>query len=200
MEAALCRLNPALVVAGFELAYERRRVGFRTTLPLQPRGGLLPDEIQTYFRITVKTAADFLPTLSRIASGIGKPQNVLSDAQSDLAGGNSGGVRAHSGPTSLAAITTGCLHFENVMSQPDVHQTFLAAIESAYQTLDSNFDELYSARHGAEESRSFAACTPRPRDAYWRGVATKLCDDNSVVRAVYEDLNRANQELRDATA
>jgi len=91
MEAALCRLNPALVVAGFELAYERRRVGFRTTLPLQPRGGLLPDEIQTYFRITVKTAADFLPTLSRIASGIGKPQNVLSDAQSDLAGGNSGG-------------------------------------------------------------------------------------------------------------
>lgn len=91
MEVALCRLNPALVVAGFELAYERRRVGFRTTLPLQPRGGLLPDEIQTYFRITVKTAADFLPTLSRIASGIGKPQNVLSDAQSDLAGGNSGG-------------------------------------------------------------------------------------------------------------
>lgn len=91
MESALCRLNPALVVAGFEIAYERRRVGFRTTLPLQPRGGLLPDEIQTCFRITVKTAADFLPTLSRIASGIGKPQNVLSDAQSDLAGGNRGG-------------------------------------------------------------------------------------------------------------
>lgn len=37
MEAALCRLNPALVVAGFEIAYEHRRVGFRTTLPLQPR-------------------------------------------------------------------------------------------------------------------------------------------------------------------
>lgn len=90
MEAALCRLNPALVVAGFEIAYEHRRIGFRTTLPLQPRGGVLPEEIQTYFRITVKTAADFLPTLSRIATGLGSPQTVLADAQADLAAGRTG--------------------------------------------------------------------------------------------------------------
>lgn len=96
MESALCRLNPALVVAGFEIAYERRRVGFRTTLPLQPRGGILPDEIQTYFRITVKTAADFLPTLSRVAAGLGNPHNVLEDAQTDLAAGRNG-----SGPGAL---------------------------------------------------------------------------------------------------
>jgi hypothetical protein len=96
LESALCRLNPALVVAGFEIAYERRRVGFRTTLPLQPRGGILPDEIQTYFRITVKTAADFLPTLSRVAAGLGNPHNVLEDAQTDLAAGRNG-----SGPGAL---------------------------------------------------------------------------------------------------
>lgn len=94
METALCRLNPALVVAGFEIAYERRRVGFRTTLPLQPRGGLLPEEIQTYFRIVVKTAADFLPTLGRIALGLGNPLSVLEDAQADLAGGQAGGPGA----------------------------------------------------------------------------------------------------------
>ena len=73
-----------------------RSVGFRTTLPLQPRGGVLPEEIQTYFRITVKTAADFLPTLSRIATGLGSPHNVLTDAQADLSAAQTG-----SGPGAL---------------------------------------------------------------------------------------------------
>lgn len=85
LEAAICRLNPALVVSGFELAYDQRRVGFRTTLPFMPRGELTADEIQAYFRVTVKTAADFLPTLSRIAQGLSSPQNVLTDAQADMA-------------------------------------------------------------------------------------------------------------------
>lgn len=85
LEAAICRLNPALVVAGFELAYDQRRVGFRTTLPFMPRGGLSAEEIQAYFRVTVKTAADFLPTLQRIAQGLASPQNVLTDAQADMA-------------------------------------------------------------------------------------------------------------------
>ncbi len=84
------------------------------------------------------------------------------------------------------------------MPQPDVHQTFLAAIESAYQTLDLNFDDLYAACHSHEEKSQLRSLHAAARDAYWRGVATKLCDDNSVVRAVYDDLNRANQELRDA--
>lgn len=84
------------------------------------------------------------------------------------------------------------------MSQPDVHQTFLAAIESAYQVLDNNFDDLYAACHSGEEKSQLRNLHAAARDAYWRGVATRLCDDNSVVRAVYDDLNRANQELRDS--
>lgn len=81
---AVTRLNPALAIAGFELSYERRRLAFRTTLPLMPRGGLLPAEIQTYFRITVKTAADFVPTFGRIASGHSAPETIIADAQRDL--------------------------------------------------------------------------------------------------------------------
>ncbi len=84
------------------------------------------------------------------------------------------------------------------MSLPDTHQSFLAAIESAYQTLDTHFDELYAACQTSEDRSHLRALHAAARDAYWRGVATKLCDDNSVVRAVYSDLNRANQELRDS--
>lgn len=84
MAVALSRLNPALAISGFELSYERRRVVFRTTLPLMPRGGLLPGEIQMYFRITVKTAADFLPTLSRVAAGQASPDTIVADATRDL--------------------------------------------------------------------------------------------------------------------
>ena len=84
MAAAVTRLNPALAIAGFELSYERRRIAFRTTLPLMPRGGLLPAEIQMYFRITVKTAADFLPTFGRVASGQAQPDSIVADATRDM--------------------------------------------------------------------------------------------------------------------
>lgn len=84
MEAAICRLNPVLLLAGFELSYETRHIGFRTTLPLEPRGGLCASEIQAYFRVTVKTAADFVRTLQRIADGEADPHDVLALAEADL--------------------------------------------------------------------------------------------------------------------
>lgn len=101
LEAAICRLNPALVVSGFELAYEQRRIGFRTTLPFMPRGGLTAEEIQAFFRVTVKTAADFLPTLSRIAQGLASPENVLADAQADMAQRQGASGNGAQGPGSL---------------------------------------------------------------------------------------------------
>jgi len=85
MDAAVARLNPVLIIAGFEISHELRRVAFRSTLPLLPRGGLAPGEIQTYFRVAVKTAADFMPTLMRIAAGQAEPTTIVADAKRDFA-------------------------------------------------------------------------------------------------------------------
>jgi hypothetical protein len=67
------------------------------------------------------------------------------------------------------------------MSQTDIHQTFLAAIESAYQVLDSNFDDLFAACRSSDEKAQLRSLHAAARDSYWRGVATRLCDDNSTV-------------------
>lgn len=84
VESALARLNAVLVVAGFELSHETRRLAYRATLPLFPRGGLLSSEIQAYFRMAVKTASDFLPTFARIAEGQAGPETVVDEAKRDM--------------------------------------------------------------------------------------------------------------------
>ena len=84
IESALARLNAVLVVAGFELSHETRRLAYRASLPLFPRGGLLSSEIQAYFRMAVKTASDFLPTFARIAEGQAGPDTVVDEAKRDM--------------------------------------------------------------------------------------------------------------------
>lgn len=85
VETAVCRLNPMLLLPGFEIEYNTRRVGYRTVLSLLPRGGVLAAEVQAYFRVTVKTAADFFPVLARVADGLADPLQVVRDAQAELA-------------------------------------------------------------------------------------------------------------------
>lgn len=68
MESAICRLNFSSILVGcLVFAAKVRRVFFRATLPILPRGELLPEEIRAYFRLCVNTAAEFLPELRALA-------------------------------------------------------------------------------------------------------------------------------------
>lgn len=87
MESAIARLNHALALPGFDLNHEYRMLTYRQILPIYPRGYVHPAEIQAMFRVTVKTAADFLPTLARILRGEGKLENIVADAQRDAEAG-----------------------------------------------------------------------------------------------------------------
>ena len=83
VESAIARLNHALALPGFDLNHEYRLLTYRQVLPIYPRGYVHPAEIQAMFRVTVKTAADFLPTLARVLRGEGTLGNIVADAQRD---------------------------------------------------------------------------------------------------------------------
>lgn len=83
VESAIARLNHALALPGFDLNHEYRLLTYRQVLPIYPRGYVHPAEIQAMFRVTVKTASDFLPTLARILRGEGTLANIVADAQRD---------------------------------------------------------------------------------------------------------------------
>ena len=83
VESAIARLNHALALPGFDLNHEYRLLTYRQVLPIYPRGYVHPGEIQAMFRVTVKTASDFLPTLARILRGEGTLGNIVADAQRD---------------------------------------------------------------------------------------------------------------------
>lgn len=83
VESAIARLNHALALPGFDLNHDYRLLTYRQVLPIYPRGYVHPAEIQAMFRVTVKTAADFLPTLARVLRGEGTLGNIVADAQRD---------------------------------------------------------------------------------------------------------------------
>ena len=83
VESAIARLNHALALPGFDLNHEYRLLTYRQVLPIYPRGYVHPAEIQAMFRVTVKTASDFLPTLARVLRGEGTLGNIVADAQRD---------------------------------------------------------------------------------------------------------------------
>ena len=78
---ALTRLNHALAIPGFDLNHEHGLIAYRLYLPIYPRGSVRPNEVQAMFRLTVKTAADFFPTLRRIVAGEIKPEDVVDEAK-----------------------------------------------------------------------------------------------------------------------
>jgi hypothetical protein len=85
VESAIARLNHALAWPGLDLNHDSRGVAYRVVLPLLPRGGVEPREIQSCFRLAVRTATDLVPTLRRVASGTTAPADVLADAQRQFA-------------------------------------------------------------------------------------------------------------------
>ena len=84
MESAIARLNHALALPGLDLNHEYRSLVYRQTLPLFPRGYVMPDELQAMFRLCVKTASDVLPTLVRIIRGESQAVNAVAEVQRDM--------------------------------------------------------------------------------------------------------------------
>ena len=78
---ALTRLNHALAIPGFDLNHQHGLIAYRLYLPIYPRGAVKPNEVQAMFRLTVKTAADFFPTIRRILAGEIKPVDVVDEAK-----------------------------------------------------------------------------------------------------------------------
>lgn len=86
IESAIARLNHAMALPGLDLNHHGHLVSYRIALPLLPRGFVLPQEVQTCFRIALQTATGLVPTLGRVLSGDLEPFEVVADAQKEFAG------------------------------------------------------------------------------------------------------------------
>src|SRR5690242_10674419 len=87
------------------------------------------------------------------------------------------------------------------MSTPvDPHPAYLAAVQSAYEVLDENFDTLYDRCASQEQKQSLRSLHVAARDTYWRAVAVVLKDNSPVVCEIYTELTQANQDLKDLIA
>lgn len=82
---SVTRLNHVLAIPGFDLNHARKLLAYRLYLPLYPRGAVLPAEIQSMFQLTVKTAAEMMPVLSRVIAGQVTAEDVVADAQREYA-------------------------------------------------------------------------------------------------------------------
>ena len=78
----------------------------------------------------------------------------------------------------------------------DLHSAYLAAVQSAYEVLDENFDTLYQSCKTPEQKQSLRSLHDAARDTYWRAVAVVLKDNSPVVCEIYAELQQANQDLK----
>lgn len=84
-EAGLTRLNHALLLPGFGLSPAVNVPYYRLLLPLFPDRPPSAEHLRALFRVTVKTAADYLPALRRVAIEGGNPETIVEDASVDVA-------------------------------------------------------------------------------------------------------------------
>jgi len=84
-EAALARLNHALLIPCFGLNHETNTPYYRLALPLFAGRPPRVEDVRAAFRTAVKTAADFLPALRRVAAEGANPETIVADARVDIA-------------------------------------------------------------------------------------------------------------------
>lgn len=89
-ESALARINHALLIPGFGYNHEVGSAYFRVALPMFPGRPLRAEDVRAAFRTAVKTSADFLPALRRVALEGAAPNTIVADARVDLALGEGG--------------------------------------------------------------------------------------------------------------
>ena len=83
---------------------------------------------------------------------------------------------------------------------PPVHDLHVAAVAAAYRALDDSFDALIAQASSEAECERLRALLLSAREAYWQATAARLGADNAVVREIYDDLNRATQQLKELLA
>jgi hypothetical protein len=83
-------------------------------------------------------------------------------------------------------------------SNPQV--AYLAAIQNSYEVINDHFEEVYDQCASADQKQNLRSLHVAARDTYWRAVAVQLKDDNPVVCQIYDELQQANQNLRDLIA
>ena len=84
---AITRLNHALLLPGFGLAPGVNVPYYRLILPLFPDRPPTAEHLRLLFRATVKTAADALPALQRVALEGAGPETVVEDMRVEAAMG-----------------------------------------------------------------------------------------------------------------
>lgn len=84
-DSALARLNHALMLPGFGLNHAAHVPYYRLAVPLFPGQPPRAEDVRAAFRTAVKTAADFLPALRRVAQEGANPETIVADARVDLA-------------------------------------------------------------------------------------------------------------------
>jgi len=98
VESAIARLNHSMALPGLDLNHQGHIVAYRMALPLLPRGFVLPEEVQTCFRIALQTATGLVPTLRRLLAGDIEPFEVIADAQKEFSSAHAAAT-ATSGPS-----------------------------------------------------------------------------------------------------
>ncbi len=76
-ESAIVRMNHSFPVPGLGMNHENMTPYFRLTVPLQPRGHILENEVKEYFSFCVNQSIQFYPTLAAISKGEVPAENAL---------------------------------------------------------------------------------------------------------------------------
>ena len=85
VQDAILRLNHALAMPGFGINPALRTPYYRVVLPLHASMPVTDMMLRALFSAAVRNAADFLPSLQRVALENASPEGVVADAQVDMA-------------------------------------------------------------------------------------------------------------------
>lgn len=77
VESGMLRLNHSYPIPGLGLNHETKTPYFRFSVPLQPRGYLLENEVKEYFNFCVNQSIQFAPTLAALSTGEVRAEEVL---------------------------------------------------------------------------------------------------------------------------
>ena len=79
VETAFCRLNHAIAFPGLGVNHETLGIYYRMSIPYQPRGGLRPEEIRSYFSNTLSQGERWRPAITAIVEGNASGKTIAED-------------------------------------------------------------------------------------------------------------------------
>ena len=82
VETAMVRLNHAMPVPGLGINHDSELLYFRMTIPIQPRGGMTPQEVRAFFSHTLSQSEEWRPVMSAVIKGEVSPESIVEYANS----------------------------------------------------------------------------------------------------------------------